>query len=142
MAAGMNTLFHQISPHPFFSPSFLWEEDVERRALICLGKKYHNLLVRTDEIETASGTPLSVWCLGRLCPQVKCAVEEEKHNEIIGLEKSTGLQRPHVSLWGMGKEITFFFPSQHTSLLSFSIKAILNKVEENFLLSPWIANRF
>lgn len=90
--------------------------------------------VRTDEIETASGTPLSVWCLGRLSPLVKCAVEEEKHNEIIGLEKSTGLQRPHVSLWGMGKKITFFLPSQHTSLLSFSIKARLNKVEENFFL--------
>lgn len=38
------------------------------KSLICLGKKYHSLLVRSDEIETASGTPLSVWCLGGQCP--------------------------------------------------------------------------
>lgn len=45
---------------------------------MCLGREYHSLLVRSNEIETALGTPLSAWCLGRLCPWVKCAVEEER----------------------------------------------------------------
>lgn len=66
VAAGINTLSpssEQCSPH-FFSVG----GRCERRAPICSGKKYHRLLVRSNEIESASGTPLSVWCLGRLCP--------------------------------------------------------------------------
>lgn len=51
------------------------------------GGKYHSLLVRRSGTETALGTPLSVWCLGRLCPWPRIV-----HSEIIGLGKSAGLQ--------------------------------------------------
>lgn len=40
----------------------------EKSSDLFWGEKYHSLLVRSNEIETASGTLLSVWCLGRLCP--------------------------------------------------------------------------
>lgn len=56
----------------------------------------------------------------------KCAVEEEKHNEIIGLGKSNGLQQPRSSLWGMGQGDTCFLLLSSTPL-SFSVKAILSK---------------
>lgn len=46
--------------------------------MVCLGgKKYHSLLVRSNEMETTSGTPLSAACLGSLGPQVSCAVLED-----------------------------------------------------------------
>lgn len=40
-------------------------------------KKYHSLLVRSNEMETTSGTPLSAACLGSPSPQVSCAVLED-----------------------------------------------------------------
>lgn len=41
------------------------------------GKKYHSLLVRSNEMETTSGTPLSAVCLGRQSPQVRSAILED-----------------------------------------------------------------
>ena len=41
------------------------------------GKKYHSLLVRSNEMETTSGTPLSAVCLGRRSPQVRSAILED-----------------------------------------------------------------
>lgn len=40
-------------------------------------KKYHSLLVRSNEMETTSGTPLSAVCLGRPSPQVRSAILED-----------------------------------------------------------------
>lgn len=41
------------------------------------GKKYHSLLVRSNEMETTSGTLLSAVCLGRRSPQVRSAILED-----------------------------------------------------------------
>jgi len=41
------------------------------------GKKYHSLLVRSNEMEPTSGTPLSAVCLGRQSPQVRSAILED-----------------------------------------------------------------
>lgn len=48
------------------------------RAVDCLGgRKYPSLLVRSNEMEPTSGTPLSAACLGSLGPQVSRAVLED-----------------------------------------------------------------
>lgn len=62
------------------------------------GGKYHSPLVRRNEMESTSGTPLGTLRLGRQRPSVWCYYSGRiEHRDIIGLGKSSKFQ---WSWWG------------------------------------------
>lgn len=78
------------------------------------GGKYHSPLVRRNEMESTSGTPLGTLRLGRQRPSVWCYYSGRiEHRDIIGLGKSSKFQ---WSWWGSQTQnentgiCIFFFP--------------------------------